>query len=526
MKKEVKNRTAEDFAKEQREISISEFFLKNKHLLGFDNTRKALLTTIKEAVDNSLDACEDARILPEIKIIVEEISEERFKVTVEDNGPGIVKEQVPKIFAKLLYGSKFHKLKCSRGQQGIGISAAVMYGQLTTGKAAHITSKIQKGKQAHHYELHIDTKKNEPEIINDILVDWNKDRGTKVQIFLEAKYQKGKQGIDEYLRQTAIVNPHLDLTYTNPEKQKIEFPRATKELPKEPKEIKPHPYGVELGILMKMLQDSSSSKLSGFLQKDFCRVSSKVAKEICEKANLPEKARPKRIAKQEIENLMKAIKNTKIMAPPTDCVTPIGEDLIVKGLKKEIDADFYAAVTRPPSVYRGNPFIVEAGIAYGGSIPSDDLIRLLRFANRVPLQYQQSAGAITKSVINTAWRNYGLSQSRGALPSGPVVIMVHIASVWVPFTSESKEAIAHYPEIIKEIKLALQECGRKLGNFIRKNVKAKEQRERINLFENYIPELASSLNNLTGDKKEEIEENLKKILKKGLPELEKNGQTE
>lgn len=517
---------AEKLAKEQRSISISEFFLKNKHLLGFDNPRKALLTTIKEAIDNSLDACEEAKILPEIKVKVEDLGADRFKVIVEDNGPGIVKQQIPNIFGKLLYGSKFHKLKCSRGQQGIGISAAAMYGQLTTGKPITIVSKIQKNKPAHNYELQIDTKKNEPQIVKEQIVDWEKDHGTKIKINLEAKYQKGKQGIDEYLKQTAIVNPHLHLVYISPEKQKLEFPRVSKELPKEPKEIKPHPYGVELGILIKMLQDTKASTLQSFLQKDFCRVSAKVAKEICQKAGIYEKSRPSRIAKQEAENLYKAIQEVKIIAPPTDCVTPIGEELILKGLKKEINADFYASITRPPTVYRGNPFIIEAGIAYGGDIPKEDHIRLLRFANRVPLQYQLSAGAISKSVLSTVWRNYGLSQSKGAFPIGPVVLIVHIASVWVPFTSESKEAIAHYPEIVKEIKLALQDVGRKLGLFIRKHVRAKEQKERASLFENYIPELAYSLSNLTGDKKEKIEKDLLKILKKGIPDLEENGQIE
>jgi len=517
---------AEKLAKEQREISISEFFLKNKHLLGFDNPRKALLTTIKEAVDNSLDACEEAMVLPDILVEVNDLGSDRFEVIVEDNGPGIIKQQIPNIFGKLLYGSKFHKLKCSRGQQGIGISAAAMYGQLTTGKPITIISKIQKDKPAHYYELQLDTKRNEPQITEEKIVEYEPDHGTRIKIILEAKYQKGKQGIDEYLEQTAIVNPHLNLIYKTPEKETREFPRGTKELPKEPKEIKPHPYGVELGILINMLHDTSSTTLSSFLKNDFCRVSDKVAKEICNKAGVYEKSKPSRIAKQEAENLYKAIQEVKIIAPPTDSVTPIGEELILKGIKKEINADFYASITRPPSVYRGNPFVVETGIAYGGDIPKEEPIKLLRFANRVPLQYQQSACATTRSIINISWRSYGLSQSRGALPIGPVVLLIHIASVWVPFTSESKEAIAHYPEIIKEIKLALQEVGRKLGMYIRKNVRAKEQRERAGLFENYIPELASSLSNLTGENKEKIKENLLMILKKGVPELEENGQIE
>lgn len=510
---------ADELAKGQREISVAEFFTKNRHLLGFDNQRKALMTTIKEAVDNALDACEEARILPDIFVEIVDLQNDRYRITVEDNGPGIVKEQIPRIFAKLLYGSKFHKLKCTRGQQGIGISASVMYAQLTTGKGTLITSKIGKNKPAHFYELHIDTKRNEPEILKDMVVEWNVEHGTKIVLELEGKHQKGKQGIDEYLKQTAIVNPHLQLTYIDPEKTKIVFPRAVNKLPDEPKEIKPHPYGIELGMLISMLKETKATTLQSFLMNDFSRVSSPVAKAICEKAKLYEKARPSRIATQEADNLMKAIRETKIMAPPTNCLSPIGEDEILKGLKKEINADFYAAVTRPPSVYRGNPFTVEVGIAYGGDIGGEDLIRVMRFANRVPLLYQQSACAVTKSIIQTNWRSYGLSQGKGALPAGPIVLLVHINSVWVPFTSESKEAIAHYPEIVKEVKLALQDAGRKLASYIRKHIKAKQQKEKMNLFEKYIPELASSLHKLTKENKEELVNDLNKTLKKGVVEL-------
>ncbi|HNY79170.1 MAG: DNA topoisomerase VI subunit B [Sedimentisphaerales bacterium] len=493
-KQPVGRATAEDMARGQREISVAEFFTKNRHLLGFDNPRKALLTTIKEGVDNSLDACEEGGILPEVKVIVAPGSEEdRFRVTIEDNGPGIVKTQIPKIFAKLLYGSKFHRLKMSRGQQGIGISAAGMYGQLTTGKPVSITSKTSRNKPAHHYELEIDTKKNEPRIIVDETIEWPVDRGTKVEIELEAKYQKGRQSVEEYLEQTAIANPHVSLQFVTPEGEVKDYKRATDQLPVETREIKPHPYGVELGVLIKMLHDTKAQTLQSFLHTDFSRVSMRVAKQICEAAKLYERARPARIARQEADNLFKAINHTKIMNPPTDCLSPIGEELILAGLKTQIEADFYTAVTRPPSVYRGNPFQIEAGLAYGGSLEADGLARVLRYANRVPLLYQQSACAMTKSVISTDWRNYALQQANGALPSGPLVILVHMASVWVPFTSESKEAVAHYPEIIKEVRLALQECGRQLAVFIRRRRKAAESEKKKAYIQKYIPHVAIAL---------------------------------
>jgi DNA topoisomerase-6 subunit B len=486
--------TAEDMAKRQREISVAEFFTKNRHLLGFDNPRKALLTTIKEGVDNSLDACEEAGILPEIKVVIAPgTAEDRFRVTIEDNGPGIVKAQIPRIFAKLLYGSKFHRLKMSRGQQGIGISAAGMYGQLTTGKPVVITSKTSRNRPAHHYELEIDTQKNEPRILVDDTVEWPVERGTRVEIELEAKYQKGKQSVEEYLEQTAIANPHVSLQLTTPDGQTLDYQRAADQLPAESREIRPHPHGVELGLLIKMLHDTRATTLQSFLHSDFSRVSTRVAKQICAQAHLYERARPSRVARQEADNLFKVINETRIMNPPTDCLSPIGEDLILAGLRKQIEADFYTAVTRPPAVYRGNPFQIEAGLAYGGSLPADGLTRLLRYANRVPLLYQQAACATTRSVLTTGWRNYSVQQSAGALPAGPLVILMHMASVWVPFTSESKEAIAHYPEIIKEIRLALQECGRRLAVFLRRRRKTAESERKKAYVQKYIPHIAIAL---------------------------------
>jgi DNA topoisomerase-6 subunit B len=508
--------TAHDLAKQQREISISEFFTKNRHLLGFDNPRKALLTAIKEAVDNSLDACEEAGIVPQVKVIIQEVTkEERYRIIVEDNGPGIVAAQVPKVFGKLLYGSKFHRLKMSRGQQGIGISAAAMYGQLTTGKPTVIISKIDQGKPARRYELMIDTKKNEPRVINEADCEWNGHHGTRVEIELEARYQRGRQSVDAYLEQTAIANPHVHMLFTTPDGDTREFPRATDEMPPEPKEIKPHPHGIELGMLMRMLEDTRSRNLKGFLQSEFSRVSPRIATQICEAAKLPPEGRPSRVARQEADNLYKAIQSVKMMAPPTDCIIPIGEELLLKGVQKEVEADFVTAVTRPPAVYRGNPFQIEAAMAYGGKIVNEGPIHLYRFANRVPLLYQQSACAITRAVGSISWRPYGLSQPQGSLPVGPAIVVLHMASVWVPFTSESKEAIAHYPEIVKEIKLALQACGRRMSLHIKRRRRDAEADRKRSYIEKYIPHIGIGLREILGlgeNQEGEIVETLKVML--------------
>lgn len=539
--------SAEDLAAKQRDISVAEFFTKNRHLLGFDSPLKALLTAVKEAVDNSLDACEEAGIAPDLVIEIRPGDQDgRFRMCVEDNGPGIVREQVGKIFGKLLYGSKFHKLSQTRGQQGIGIAAAGMYGQLTTGKPVRIVSRTSRRKPALEYLLSIDTARNRPEIHQETEIEWEPAHGTRVEIEMEGRYQKGQRSVDMYIKQTAIANPHLTITFVDPGGQSVTYERRTKELPRETVEIKPHPHGVELGLLISMLKDTECKSLGSFLQEEFSRVGPTVAKKIVEAAGkgLSIKSYPSRIAREEASALHQAIESTRISAPSTDCIAPIGTDLLLLGLKKEIEADFYVTATRPPAVYRGNPFQIEVGIAYGkpggvgveltesGRIAkrakskdatvelvadADEPIRVLRFANRVPLLHQQSGCAVTKSVIATNWKSYGLSHPRGALPIGPMVVLIHIASVWVPFTSESKEAIAAYEEIIKEIKLGLQECGRKLGTHIRKGKRLLREFEKRNYIEKYIPHIGLALQeilDLSNSERDDTVDTLEDVLHK------------
>jgi len=519
--------TAESMAAKQRDISVSEFFAKNRHLLGFDNPRKALLTTVKEAVDNSLDACEDAHILPKIIVSITPLDgmDNKFRLTVIDNGPGIVAKQVPNIFARLLYGSKFHTLKMSRGQQGIGISAAGMYGLLTTGEPVQIVSRTSASKPAKHYHVQIDTTRNRPEVILDEECEFDQPTGTSVTITLEGRYQKGRQSVDEYLAQTAMANPHATFIYNAPDGAVIEYARQTEDRPFIPIEIKPHPYGVELGVLFKMARESQTKKLVEFMHREFSRVSSNVARDMVKKAKLSVNLKPNQITLKEAEQLHKVINETKLMAPPTDCIGPIGEEKLIEGLQRVVEADFYTSCTRKPSVYRGNPFIIEAALAYGCKNGKDDegnddkepLMRLARFANRVPLLYQQSGCATYKAVLDTNWKNYGLSQSKGALPAGPMMLMVHIASVWVPFTSESKEAVAHYPEIIKEIKLAIQECGRKLGIHVRRQKRVKDELAKRGYIETYLPHIGQALKDILVLKDPQVNkvvDNLAHILEK------------
>jgi DNA topoisomerase-6 subunit B len=561
--------TAEEMSARQKEVSVSEFFVKNRHLLGFDNARKALLTTVKEAVDNSLDACEEAGIMPDIAVIIEDLEprrpatakQSRYRVTIVDNGPGIVRKQVENIFGRLLYGSKFHRLKMSRGQQGIGISAAGMNGLITTGRPMLIYTKPNAKQPAHHIELAMNTKTNRAEVTLDKETkDFPPERlrtlsagtkqlsqegvflspevfatGTSVSIELEGKYQKGRGSVDEFLELTAIANPHARIVFVPPsrvaqeevddllpgtsaaaaEDSKTEapaqttetggvtvFPRGVTELPPETKEIQPHPKGIELGILLQMLKDYEASEkgsLYDFLQTRFCRVSANTASKFCSAIGATSRTRAGDVEPQQVEKLFKVFEDEKLAPPPTDCLAPIGVRQLLAGLLKGVKAEFYAASTREAAVYRGRPFQIEAAIAFGGDLPGDQAARVIRFANRVPLLFQQSACSSFKAVEETPWKNYAMQQPRGSLPVGPLVVMIHMASVWVPFTSESKEAIADYDEIRKEMRLALMECGRKLGTYLRKRQKMRREGERRDVFERYIGEIAKALNAITGE---------------------------
>ncbi|WP_406656980.1 DNA topoisomerase VI subunit B [Methanolobus sp. ZRKC2] len=485
---------AEELAKSQKSISVAEFFEKNRQILGFDSAPRSLITTVKEAVDNSLDACEESEILPDILLHIERAGKDNVVIIIEDNGPGIVKEQIPKVFAKLLYGSRFHALKQSRGQQGIGISASVLYAQLTSGHPAKIISKIDSSKPAHNYELMINTSTNDPEILKDNIVDWDRPHGTRIELEMEASYVKGRrQSIYEYLKATAIVNPHARITLVEPDGNEVIFERATDKMPIPANEILPHPHGIELGTLMKMLRYTERQKLSPFLRYSFSKIGHLTAEEICKASGLDPEFDPHELNRDQARKLLDAFSKVKIMAPPTDCLSPIGEDLIYKGLEKEFSVDFIATTTRSPSVFSGNPFVVEVGIAYGGELHKDDRIEIMRFANRVPLLYQQGGCVTTHAIESIKWKQYGLNQPGGGIPSGPAVILVHVASTNVPFTSESKDAVAEIPEIKDEIELAVKEVSRKLSRFLSKQDSLKKRREKEVIIKKVLPKMAQKL---------------------------------
>lgn len=718
---------AEELAESQRSISIAEFFEKNKHMLGFDSGARGLVTAVKEAVDNALDATEEAGILPDIYVEITE-EDDYYRLVVEDNGPGITKEQVPKVFGKLLYGSRFHVREQKRGQQGIGISAAVLYSQLTSGKPAMITSRTENDAAAQYFELIIDTDTNEPEISVETTTTWERPHGTRIELEMEAN-MRARQQLHDYIKHTAVVNPHARIEFEEPQEQ-LKFERVTDQLPAETEEIRPHPHGVELGSLIKMLDETDSYSASGFLQEEFTRVGQKTSDSITDAfrdrhfgrelswqpphsratptttvtthvdsgggdekdtedsaastprediaavvsdavanksrdatadfaerveaavnerdriahhelveivATAGEDARAEtgttfgktvrkntvaavwdaiasncasdlsqiidrvttsrkdraaisgmarriatkfesverhritkdtlsayvaRAAEQTQERdgetfgetaqdnvvdavwsicrtvpddppkvreiaadrdvaseLLEAMRETDILAPPTGCLAPITDELVEEGLRKEFDADFYAAATRDAEVHGGDPFIVEAGIAYGGEMSADGRIDMLRFANRVPLVYQRGACATSDVIQQINWRNYGLDQPGGSgMPNGPAVVMVHVASTNVPFTSESKDAIANVPEIENEVELALREAARDLKRYLKKRRSLERRQRKQNVIADILPAMADKLSDMTERDELAVEDSLARIMNNVLVE--------
>lgn len=500
-----------------REISIAEFFEKNKHLLGYENPTKSLLTVVKEGVDNSIDAALEARILPSIKVSVKNEKENIFRVKIEDNGPGIDPKKLPIAFGKFLVGSKFYRLKQLIGTQGIGMKGAILYAQLTTGKPAKITT-YYKGKK-YTFELTIDVLKNEPKIISNNVEDLSKNlHGLNIELLVEGRYIEKGQSIPTYLKYLWIANPYAEIIYDGPQGG-FKLERVINELPPSPKEIKPHPYGVELGRLKRMIELSNHKDIVSFLTKEFSRIGRDSAIKVCKLARIEPSINPKELTLDKIEKLHKALQSIKLKAPPLDCLSPLKEEHIIETLKKEFKPEYVVAVVRKPKVYRGNPFQVQTALAYGGEIVNingeENQAILLRFANHTPLLYNQHDCAITRAVEEIDWRSYKINQSKGSIPTGPLVIFVDLISTWIPYKSEGKQAIAEYPEIIKEIKLSLQEAARMLSSYLKRKIRMQEIRARKGLFEAYSTIFSEYLSKIIKENEKVIYNKIMEVISKG-----------
>ncbi|MGP6220541.1 DNA topoisomerase VI subunit B [Caldiplasma sukawensis] len=478
-----------------RQTSISEFFEKNRHMLGFDSPQKSLFMIVKEAVDNSLDACEESGILPDISVNIEKIRDDVYEITVQDNGPGIERKEVPKVFGSLLYGSRFHVIRQSRGQQGIGITAAVLYGQITTGEPSEIITKRNGDLTAYRIVLGINVKSNEADIKNEEPYIWDRENGTSIKIKAKGKYISGKQSVFEYLNQISIINPDARIKFNAPDGTYKIWERKTEEAPEPPKVMKPHPHGIELGELLDIIYSGGDEPINKTLFQGFSRMSMGTAEKILENSGIPVDKKSSSITREEGEKILQSFYKVQILPPPPDSISPIGENFLRLGVYSQYDdlrPAFFGKPTRGKvRIYKGNPFSVEAVMVYGGELEAMEQIRVVRYANKVPLLFQAGSCAITKAIGDLDWRPYNFDQKLGkGIPIGPAIILVHVFGPKIPYTSESKEAIAQVDEIVEEIKDVIKGQLRQLRKFNNRVERNRKMGERFRLVNTIIPQIS------------------------------------
>lgn len=510
--------TAEQLQKEFKEHSVADFFKKNRQMLGLTGKIRTLTTIIHEYVTNSLDACEEARVLPDIDVKIVELGDEYYEVTSTDNGPGLTKDTVGKAFGQLLAGTKFHRRIQSRGQQGIGASGATMFSLITTGKPIQVITG--NGTKAFSCELTIDSKTNQPKIIKMDDIE-KKFKGTAIKVkFKDIKYQRSEQGVFEYLRRTAIANPHAKFSLVEPDGTKTIFDRTSKDIPPKPKEVPPHPRGTTVDEILEMAHVTTARKVSAFLKSDFDRMGDKALEEIEKKVHFDLNKDPKKLVWEEAEEIVKAIKAITFIAPSLDGLSPIGEDRIAKSLKEIVEPEFLSVVERKPAVYQGGfGFQVEAGVGFGGKAgrdvgaTSEDGVperktEIMRFANKVPLLFDGGGCALSKAVQSVDWKRYGIKDADNA----PITIFIHLMSVHVPYTGAGKQAVADEPEVMEELRLALMETGRKIYRYVAMKRREEEKQQKRKLFMKYATEVAQAIHELTGEKKDTIHKKLMEIV--------------
>ena len=500
-----------------RGLAPSEFFYRNKEIAGFSNPVRALYQTVRELVENALDATDAHGILPTIKIVIKRESngsrESIYSVTVEDNGIGIPPSHVPQAFAQLLYSSKY-VLRQTRGMFGLGAKMAVLYGQITTGRAVEVITSPINSSRVYHFKLRIDVKNNKPIILKKSSHS-NGDawHGTIVKLYLEGEWGRAKSKIYEYLRRTAIIAPYAEIVFEDPDGNVLYFERNTNTMPVPPREVKPHPLGVDIEMIKMMSHTTTAKTVKEFLMREFQCVGEVTASKILSKAGINSDLSPKKLTIEQIEKLVWAIKllSKEIKPPRADHLSYLGKDIIKTGLKAILKPEFVEAVTRKPSVYEGHAFIVEVGIAYGGAIKPTDRPQLLRYANKIPLLYDEGSDVSRKVVDSIDWSYYGVS-----FPA-PLVVLVHICSTKIPYKGVGKESIADVPEIEREISLGIKEVARKLKSYLIKKRKEIEEAEKAVTIAKYIPDVARSLSKIIEEvPPEKIEHELLKMLNRKL----------
>jgi DNA topoisomerase-6 subunit B len=502
------------------EISAADFFYRNRDIAGFTNPSRAIFAAVRELVENSLDAAESLKIPPNVYVRLSfegEVSKETqiYKLRVEDNGIGIPPKHIPSAFGQVLFGSKY-KLKQQRGTFGLGGKMAILYGQITTHQPAYITSSTAVSK-IYLYKLMIDIQKNRPIILDrKVLINKEQWRGTIVEFCLEGDYLRAMPKLLDYFKQTAMVNPYANLTFVDPKGRLYRFTRVTNDMPTPPKETRPHPYGVDVELLQRLIQVTSYKNMPEFLKNHFHRVGEITAQKFLEFSNIAPSKNPKKLSHEEIVRLMHMLKRYKDFLPPdASCLSPLGEELLKAGILKELKPEFVAVHQRKPATYAGHPFIVEAGIAYGGEIPRRGNFVIYRFANRIPLLYDEASDVSVRVITAMNWRRYKVA------PDMPIAILVHICSTKVPYKTVGKEFIADRPEVRREVANGLREVAREIQHFMSRREHVDRERRRLGVFSKYLPKIAQFSTQLAGKKRPpDIEKLLASVKKYGAEEAQ------
>ncbi len=477
-----------------RAMSPAEFFSRYKELAGFSNPTRALYQTVRELVENALDATDTHGILPTIHIYIREapeVGEKRYTVTVEDNGIGVPPTVMADAFGRVLYSSKY-VIRQTRGMFGLGVKAAVLHGQQTAGRPVTVASSIVDSDYVYMKRLFIDINRNEPRIVEE--GQWRKRgrwHGTRVSITIEGDWPRARHRIIEYVKRTAIVAPYAEIILETPDGLVYVFPRMTGKMPRPPREAKPHPHGVDLEQFKMILRNTTAKTLKDMLVQEFQSVGEKTAQEFLRSVGVRPDMSPRTLLRREYEDLLVRIvdrlREYKFRAPKSDYLSPIGEDLIKLGLQRMFTPDWVTAVTRPARAFQGHPFIVEVGLAYGGGVPVREEPLLLRYANKIPLLYGEREDVSYKVVTSINWKYYGVE-----FPA-PLVVLVHVASTRIPYKEAGKESISDVAEIEAEIRNALHEAARRLRSYINKRRREEEVRRKIITLAKYIPEISRSL---------------------------------
>jgi len=491
------------------EISAADFFYRNRDIAGFTNPSRAIFAAVRELVENSLDAAESLKMPPNIYVRLSfegEAGKESqiYRLRVEDNGIGVPPRHIPSAFGQVLFGSKY-KLKQQRGTFGLGGKMAILYGQITTHQPACIISSTGSSK-VYMYKLMIDIQRNRP-LILDRKVRINKEqwRGTIVEFCLEGDYFRAMPKILEYFKQTAMVNPYANLTFVDPKGRLYKFTSVTKEMPDPPKETLPHPYGVDVELLQRLIQVTPYKNMLEFLRYHFHRVGEITARKFLEFSSISLSKNPKRLSHGEIVRLMRMLKRFREFLPPdAGCLSPVGEELLRVGILKELKPEFVAVHQRKPSTYAGHPFIIEVGIAYGGEIPKKGSFLIYRFANRIPLLYDEASDVSVKVINSMNWRRYKVT------PDMPIAVSVHICSTKVPYKTVGKEFIADRSEVKREVANGLREVARRLQRFLTRREHVDRERKRLGIFSKYLPKIAQFSAQLAGKEKQP---DIKKLLR-------------